>query len=300
MAVNLNSKASPPAVFYANPLRMALYVLRHFGVGAMVGFVRLMAFCKYPASLMDRFTPRSVPPTLDELLARAPNERRRQPDRARVHGQRDGSRRPLPAGSRAAPHAARARGLRRGAVHLQGALHAGQRALPRLHLRAERGRRAHAPREGRHGRALGRALPLDRREGRRGAHEDAGAAHPRRGRARDRRRAARRNAHHGARGDLEPRQAGDALRAGRARASRRRDDRARGAHRASRRLRAPALQALAAAEARPALRASQRRPAHALQHDARARSRAPAGELRGVPARRGARAPGRSACRSRP
>jgi phytoene dehydrogenase-like protein len=78
MAVNLNSKESPPAVFYANPLRMALYVLRHFGASAMVGFVRLMAFCKYPASLMDRFTPRSVPPTLEELLARAPNARRRK------------------------------------------------------------------------------------------------------------------------------------------------------------------------------------------------------------------------------
>ena len=57
---------------------MAAYVLRHFGLGAMIGFVRLMAFCQYPASLMDRFTPRSVPPTLDELLARAPNERKRR------------------------------------------------------------------------------------------------------------------------------------------------------------------------------------------------------------------------------
>jgi phytoene dehydrogenase-like protein len=57
---------------------MALHVLRHFGLGGMIGFVRLMAFCKYPASLMDRFTPRSVPPTLDELLARAPNARRRR------------------------------------------------------------------------------------------------------------------------------------------------------------------------------------------------------------------------------
>jgi phytoene dehydrogenase-like protein len=78
MASNLNSRESPPAIFYANPVRMALYVLRHFGVRAMIGFVRLMAFCKYPASLMDRFTPRSVPPTLDELLARAPDERRRR------------------------------------------------------------------------------------------------------------------------------------------------------------------------------------------------------------------------------
>jgi len=60
MATNLNSRSSPPAIFYSNPLRMALYVLRHFGLRAMVGFVRLMAFCKYPASLMDRFTKRSV------------------------------------------------------------------------------------------------------------------------------------------------------------------------------------------------------------------------------------------------
>jgi phytoene dehydrogenase-like protein len=78
MATNLNSKTSPPAIFYSNPLRMAAYVLRHFGVGAMIGFARLMAFCRYPASLMDRFTPRSLPRTLDELLASAPNQRKRE------------------------------------------------------------------------------------------------------------------------------------------------------------------------------------------------------------------------------
>lgn len=78
MATNLNSRNSPAAVFYSNPLRMARYVLRHFGVRAMLGFVRLMAFCKYPASLMDRFTPRSIPPALDQLLANAPNESKRR------------------------------------------------------------------------------------------------------------------------------------------------------------------------------------------------------------------------------
>lgn len=78
MASNFNSPESPPAIFYSNPLRMAAYVLRHFGVRAMVGFVRLMAFCKYPADLMDRFTPRSVPPTLDALLAAAPTAAKRR------------------------------------------------------------------------------------------------------------------------------------------------------------------------------------------------------------------------------
>src|SRR5262245_27893105 len=78
MASNLNSTSSPAAIFYANPLRMAGYVLRHFGVRAMIGFVRLMAFCRYPASLMHRFTPRSLPASLDELLAGAPTPRRRR------------------------------------------------------------------------------------------------------------------------------------------------------------------------------------------------------------------------------
>jgi phytoene dehydrogenase-like protein len=78
MASNLNAKESPAALFYANPLRMAGHVLRHFGVGAMIGFARLMAFCNYPASLLDRFTPRSVPRTLDELLLSAPTLAKRR------------------------------------------------------------------------------------------------------------------------------------------------------------------------------------------------------------------------------
>src|SRR5262249_1291720 len=78
MASNLNSASSPPAIFYANPLRMAGYVLRHFGVRAMLGFVRLMKFCRYPAGLMDRFKPRSLPPTLAALLANAPAARKRR------------------------------------------------------------------------------------------------------------------------------------------------------------------------------------------------------------------------------
>ena len=71
MASNLNSTTLAAGDLLLR-IRSAwrVYVLRHFGVRAMVGFVRLMAFCKYPASLMHRFTPRSVPPTL-ERAARA-------------------------------------------------------------------------------------------------------------------------------------------------------------------------------------------------------------------------------------
>ena len=78
MAVNLNSKDSPAAIFYASPARMALSVLRDFGVRAMFGFVGLMAFCRYPASLIHRFTPRSLPAVPQELLQRAPSARRRR------------------------------------------------------------------------------------------------------------------------------------------------------------------------------------------------------------------------------
>jgi phytoene dehydrogenase-like protein len=78
MATNLASTDSPPAIFFSNPLRMASHVLGNFGPSAMLGFARLMAFCRYPASLMHRFTPRSVPRPLEDLLASAPSERRRR------------------------------------------------------------------------------------------------------------------------------------------------------------------------------------------------------------------------------
>lgn len=86
MATNICAKDAPPAVFYANPARMALHVLRHFGLGAMIGFVRLMAFCAYPAGLMHRFTPRHVPPSIDALIAAAPNARRRAQLELAFHG----------------------------------------------------------------------------------------------------------------------------------------------------------------------------------------------------------------------
>src|SRR5262245_62088297 len=56
MATNLNSRSSPPAIFYADPLRMARSVLRPFGVRVWVGFLRLMALFGSTGGLIDRVT----------------------------------------------------------------------------------------------------------------------------------------------------------------------------------------------------------------------------------------------------
>ena len=128
----------------------------------------------------------------------------------------------------------------------------GQRALPRLHVRAERGRRADAAREGRHGLALrgaARARSPTRAArcgSRRAVRRIAGRERPR-----DRRRAARRRAHHGARAcvsNLD--KPATLLRPGRAASTStpRRSQRIE-AHRAPRRVHAPALQAAAACRA---------------------------------------------------
>ena len=74
MSVNLSAADASPLVFYRNPVRLAAHVLSSFGPRAMWGFVGLMRFCQYPASVMDRFTPRSTPRSLEQLLAAAPSE----------------------------------------------------------------------------------------------------------------------------------------------------------------------------------------------------------------------------------
>jgi hypothetical protein len=91
---------------------------------------------------MDRFTPRSVPPTLDELLAKAPNAAQAQQIELAFTGSA------MDLVDRFLPDREKHRTLRAlvafAAVQstYKGPVHAGQRALPRLHVRAERGRRA--------------------------------------------------------------------------------------------------------------------------------------------------------------
>jgi phytoene dehydrogenase-like protein len=78
MTVNLNEPGSPPLVLYPNPLKMSWHMLRSFGPAAMLGFIRLMLFIRYPAKMLDRFTPRSTPRDVEQLLAEAPNAQARE------------------------------------------------------------------------------------------------------------------------------------------------------------------------------------------------------------------------------
>ncbi|MCZ6829867.1 MAG: NAD(P)/FAD-dependent oxidoreductase [Gammaproteobacteria bacterium] len=77
MSVNLCGVNNRPLLFYKNPARLAVNVLKTFGFSAMVGFIRLLAFCKYPAQVLDRFTARRAPRNLEELITSAPTAKQR-------------------------------------------------------------------------------------------------------------------------------------------------------------------------------------------------------------------------------
>lgn len=77
MAVNLCGAQGKPLVFFKNPVKLALGILRDFGPGAMLGFIRLMKFCQYPARVLDRFTARKAPRKLEELIAEAETPQQR-------------------------------------------------------------------------------------------------------------------------------------------------------------------------------------------------------------------------------
>ena len=78
MAINLVGSGHQPLILYSKQGRQLWHILRHHGLGAMVGFVRLLQFLKYPASVMDRFTPGRTPKSLEQLLADAPDEKARE------------------------------------------------------------------------------------------------------------------------------------------------------------------------------------------------------------------------------
>ena len=78
MAVNLAGADARPLILFKSPLKLAFNVLRSFGPGAMLGFVRLMKFCQYPAQVLDRFTARKAPRKLEELIAEAKTAKQRE------------------------------------------------------------------------------------------------------------------------------------------------------------------------------------------------------------------------------
>ncbi|MFK7978191.1 MAG: phytoene desaturase family protein [Halioglobus sp.] len=78
MAVNLSGPTGKPLVFFKNPLKLAAGILRDFGPGAMLGFIKLMKFCQYPARVLDRFTARKAPRKLEDLIAEAKTPQQRE------------------------------------------------------------------------------------------------------------------------------------------------------------------------------------------------------------------------------
>mgnify|MGYP001821991335 CR=1 FL=1 len=78
MAVNLTGPTGRPVIFYKNPVRLSFNLLRSFGPGAMLGFIRLMKFCEYPARILDRFTARKAPRRLEDLIAGAKTPEQRE------------------------------------------------------------------------------------------------------------------------------------------------------------------------------------------------------------------------------
>jgi len=78
MGTNLNEPGSPPMLLYPKPLKVTWYMLRNFGLSAVIGFIRLMMFLRYPARMMDRFTPCSAPRSPEQLIAEAPDAKARE------------------------------------------------------------------------------------------------------------------------------------------------------------------------------------------------------------------------------
>ena len=77
-ATNFSGLAARPLLFQKNVVKQLWGILRDFGPGALVGFVRLMKFMKYPAHVMHRFTARQLPHSIETLLENAPDAERRE------------------------------------------------------------------------------------------------------------------------------------------------------------------------------------------------------------------------------
>ena len=77
MAVNLTGPNGRPLKFYSNMRKMFWHLLRDFGLSSTIGFIRLMNFCQYPAQMINRFSARQAPLSLEALLESAATEKQR-------------------------------------------------------------------------------------------------------------------------------------------------------------------------------------------------------------------------------
>lgn len=78
MSTSLAKPGDPPLVFYANPFRMAWSVWRTFGTRALMGFVKLVLFTRYPAKVIARYEAGTKARDIEELIAEAPNAAARE------------------------------------------------------------------------------------------------------------------------------------------------------------------------------------------------------------------------------
>ena len=133
MAVNLLGPTGRPVIFYKNPLKLAWGVMRTFGLGAMLGFIRFLIFCRYPARVLDRFTARKAPRNLEDLIKEAPTPEKRQQLELAFKGSAIeiiDKFFPDKAKHKRAPQFA---GVCCGSSHVQGAVHRRLRAVSDLH-----------------------------------------------------------------------------------------------------------------------------------------------------------------------
>jgi len=72
MALNLTGLDAKPLMFFANQRKQLWHIVRDFGFGALLGFIKLSQFCNHHARLFDRFTARQAPRSFAAILAATP------------------------------------------------------------------------------------------------------------------------------------------------------------------------------------------------------------------------------------
>lgn len=78
IALNLTGLDAKPLMFFASQRKQLWHIVRDFGFGALLGFVKLSQFCNHHARLFDRFSARQAPRSFDAILAAAPDARARE------------------------------------------------------------------------------------------------------------------------------------------------------------------------------------------------------------------------------